>query len=567
MKAKDNLKIGVTVLREYIKKHRSKIILELIFILLAILFVLPFVSHGFIPAGDDLGYHFDRVIEIADNFKHGNFFPQMYTYTFYRFGYLLNSFYPWLTIVPFAIFKNIFSNQVIAFAWGFGLYIFIGLNITYHVSNKLFKNKVQSFFTALIYIFSGYLLTDGYSRFAFGEFIAMIFIPACFYGFYAVLFGNKKDWPYLAFGMSAIMLSHVLSTFIVTMTFTILFVVLFHWINDRKERIKRLAFAVGVFITSSAIFLLPFVQQELYQKFAQPSPMPLSGPNFGDNIISALNSNNGDNLGFIIISVLILGLIFWKALNKLEKSCYVIGTIVLAFTTSLFSWTMLTNTFLDVIQFTFRFDMVITILYAVVAGKIVRVVLDKIFAKNNDRIKKSLVSVGALLIILVPWLGDVTNILNYQMAGTPEQYRFTKSYKIFTDQNGLWMDQYTPEKGQSALGGVTERLAIVDGNQVQLHSKDIKSLPNGLKFTGNLVDSAKSVILPTYNYKNIHVYRNGKQIKWSPNSQDLIQVDSGSGPITVKYVLSFVDWLAIILSFATWIIALVMYVRRKRITE
>lgn len=567
MKAKDNLKIGVTVLREYIKKHRSKIILELIFILLAILFVLPFVSHGFIPAGDDLGYHFDRVIEIADNFKHGNFFPQMYTYTFYRFGYLLNSFYPWLTIVPFAIFKNIFSNQVIAFAWGFGLYIFIGLNITYHVSNKLFKNKVQSFFTALIYIFSGYLLTDGYSRFAFGEFIAMIFIPACFYGFYAVLFGNKKDWPYLAFGMSAIMLSHVLSTFIVTMTFTILFVVLFHWINDRKERIKRLAFAVGVFITSSAIFLLPFVQQELYQKFAQPSPMPLSGPNFGDNVISALNSNNGDNLGFIIISVLILGLIFWKALNKLEKSCYVIGTIVLAFTTSLFPWTMLTNTFLDVIQFTFRFDMVVTVLYAVVAGKIVRVVLDKIFAKNNDRIKKSLVSAGALLIILVPWLGDVTNILNYQMAGTPEQYRFTKSYKLFTDQNGLWMDQYTPEKGQSALGGVTERLAIVDGNQVQLHSKDIKSLPNGLKFTGNLVDSAKSVILPTYNYKNIHVYRNGKQIKWSPNSQDLIQVDSGSGPITVKYVLSFVDWLAIILSFATWIIALVMYVRRKRITE
>ena len=554
-------------MKEYVQKHRSKIILELIFILLAILFVLPFVSHGFIPAGDDLGYHFDRVIEIADNFKHGNFFPQMYTYTFYRFGYLLNSFYPWLTIVPFAIFKNIFSNQVIAFAWGFGLYIFAGLNITYHVSNKLFKNKVQSFFTALIYIFSGYLLTDGYSRFAFGEFIAMIFIPACFYGFYAVFLGNKKDWPYLAFGMSAIMLSHVLSTFIVTMTFTILFVVLFHWINDRKERIKRLAFAVGVFITSSAIFLLPFVQQELYQKFAQPSPMPLSGPNFGDNIISALNSNNGDNLGFIIISVLILGLIFWKALNKLEKSCYVIGTIVLAFTTSLFPWTMLTNTFLDVIQFTFRFDMVITILYAVVAGKIVRVVLDKIFAKNNDRIKKSLVSVGALLIILVPWLGDVTNILNYQMAGTPEQYRFTKSYKLFTDQNGLWMDQYTPEKGQSALGGVTERLAIVDGNQVQLHSKDIKSLPNGLKFTGNLIDNAKSVILPTYNYKNIHVYRNGKQIKWSPNSQDLIQVDSGNGPITVKYVLSFVDWLAIILSFVTWIIALVMYVRRKRITE
>lgn len=551
-------------LKKFIKEHKSKLILELIFILLAILFVLPFVSHGFIPAGDDLGYHFDRVIEIANNFKHGNFFPQMYTYTFYRWGYLLNSFYPWLTIVPFAIFKNIFANQVIAFAWGFGLYIFIGLNLTYHVSNKLFKNKVQSFFTALIYIFSGYLLTDGYSRFAFGEFIAMIFIPVCLYGFYAVLFGNKKDWPYLAFGMSAIMLSHVLSTFITTLTFAILFVVLFHWVEDRKERIKRLVYAIGVFITSSAIFLLPFVQQELYQKFGQPSPMPLGGPNFGDNIISALNSNNGDNLGFIIISVLILGLVFWKALNKLEKSCYIIGTIILALTTSLFPWTMLTNTFLDVIQFTFRFDMIITPLYAVVAGKIVRVALDKLLAKNTDQIKKNLISVGALLIILVPWLGDVTNILNYQMAGTPEEYRFTKSYKIFNDQNGLWMDQYTPLKGQDALAGVTQHQATVDGDQVTLSSKDIKSLPNALKYSGEEIDNASNVILPTYDYKNIHVYRNGKEAKWHSTSQDLVNVTKGSGPITVKYVLSFIDWLGIILSFGTWIIAIVLYIRKKQ---
>lgn len=558
------MNIRSDLLKEYVKKHKSKLILEFIFILIAVLFVLPFVLHGFIPAGDDLGYHFDRVIEIADNFKHGNFFPQMYTYTFYHWGYLLNSFYPWLTIIPFAIFKNIFANQVIAFAWGFGLYIFIGLNLTYHVSNKLFKNKVQSFFTALIYILSGYLLTDGYSRFALGEFIAMIFIPVCLYGFYAVLFGNKKDWPYLAFGMSVIMLSHVLSTFIITLVFAIILVILFHWIDERKERFKRLSYAIGVFITSSAIFLLPFLQQELYQKFGQPSPMQLVGPNFADSIISSLNSNNGDNLGFIIASVLVLGLVFWKTLNKIEKSCYVIGTIVLVLTTSLFPWSMLTKTFLDVIQFTFRFNMIITPLYAVVAGKIVCVILGKLLFKNSDRIKKNMVSIGAVLVILVPWLGDVTNILNYQTSVTPEQYRFTKSYKLFTDQSGLWMDQYTPLKGQSALGGVIEHQAVIDGNQVTLSSKDIKSLPNALKYSDEKINSATNVILPVYDYKNIHVYRNGKQVKWHSTSQDLINVTQGSGPITVKYVLSFIDWLGIILSVGTWITAIGLYIRKKQ---
>src|SRR5690625_6244933 len=86
--------------------------------------------HGFIPCGDDWGYHIDRIIEISNNMRHGNFFPMMYTYTFRKIGYLLGAFYPWITLLPFAILKNLISNQVVAIALGFAFYIFISLNLT-----------------------------------------------------------------------------------------------------------------------------------------------------------------------------------------------------------------------------------------------------------------------------------------------------------------------------------------------------------------------------------------------------------------------------------------------------
>ena len=183
--------------------------------------------HGFIPCGDDWGYHIDRIIEISNNMRHGNFFPMMYTYTFRKIGYLLGAFYPWITLLPFAILKNLIANQVVAIALGFAFYIFISLNLTFHVSNKVFKNKLQSLLTSTIYVFSGYVLVDCYQRMALGEFLSLMFLTVAVYGFYAVFFGNEKEWPYLAFGMSVIVLSHVLSTFITSLMFA---TVLFHWI-------------------------------------------------------------------------------------------------------------------------------------------------------------------------------------------------------------------------------------------------------------------------------------------------------------------------------------------------
>ena len=548
----------------YIKQHKSTLLRELFFILLALLFILPMLIHGFIPCGDDWGYHIDRIIEISNNMRHGNFFPMMYTYTFRKIGYLLGAFYPWITLLPFAILKNLISNQVVAIALGFAFYIFISLNLTFHVSNKVFKNKLQSLLTSTIYVFSGYVLVDCYQRMALGEFLSLMFLPVAVYGFYAVFFGNEKEWPYLAFGMSVIILSHVLSTFITSLMFSIIAIVLFHWINNRKQRFIRLGFAILTCIASSAIFLFPFAEQELYQSFGQPSPNALQGTNFGDLVVSSLNGN-GYALGPIIILVLLFGLILWKELGLVEKSSYMIGTIALIISSSLFPWSSLNKTVFDVIQFPFRLYMVVTIFYAIVAGKVFLVLFDK-FKQRADKFGKIAGRILMFIIILLPWFGSAINYMVSEESNCPENMRYTDHYKVYSDLDGLWLSQYTPQDGENYLGSVIVGAVIADDVNDTISSKNIVSEPNALKFTGKTIDDATSLDLPVYNYKNIYVFRGGKQVEWTPSDNDTVTINTPKlkGPVTIKYIPSFVDWLGIMLSIETWIAAIVFYIWNRK---
>lgn len=88
------------------EEKRYKWLQILLFIVLSFLFVLPLQKNGVIYFGDDMNYHVNRIIELIKNFKHGNLFPYIYTYTFDKVGYPLGIFYPWITLTPFAFFFN-----------------------------------------------------------------------------------------------------------------------------------------------------------------------------------------------------------------------------------------------------------------------------------------------------------------------------------------------------------------------------------------------------------------------------------------------------------------------------
>ena len=161
-------------------------------------------------------------------------------------------------------------------------------------------------------------------------------------------------------------------------------------------------------------------------------------------------------------------------------------------------------------------------------------------------------TINILLTILLPWFGSAQNYLDNAGVG-PKNY----------------IDQYTPAGGQNDLENVCNHEVISDGSAAILNPNDIISKPNELIFKGQLIDNAVSLDLPTYNYKNIRVYRDGKKINWKPSVNDTVTIHTSklSGPVTVKYVPSFIDWLGIIVSIGTWVVGIVYYFRKKIISE
>ena len=336
----------------------KKFILLILFCFLSVIFVLPLVKTNIIFYGDDLIFQLHRILEMVTNLKNGNLFIGIYTYTFHSIGYPLNLFYPWVTLLPFIFFGLLVKNSVIAIYIGIAFYTFLTLTFTYWTTKKFSNNNLQSFMTAIIYTFCSYRTIDIYARFALGEFIALTFLPLCVYGLYAIVLGNSKDWPFLGFGMSFVLLSHLLS---------VVLYAIFLFLGK----------AILISILSSAIFWIPFLEQETYQKISQPDKMDMVAQALLPSkvIIESLNNNltRGDagntyNIGIILFLAIIIGIAQYKDWNKNYKIIYLLGIVFLFVSTSLLPWNLIEKTPLSIIQFPWRFLTISSYLLSLVAG-------------------------------------------------------------------------------------------------------------------------------------------------------------------------------------------------------
>ena len=249
---------------------------------------------------------------------------------------------------------------------------------------------------------------NAYTRFDVGEFIAMAFLPLVLYGFYATLCGNYHDWPYLAFGLSFVMLTHVLSTFIDVLFMFIIFIGLIWQAKDKKRRIISFIKSVGIFLCSSAIFLIPFMEQEHFQKFNKPTPTILIGMPLDKIIISMLdNSMTKDGtytVGLIGLIIIILGIIFYKRLSKLNRFSLITSVFLILCTSSVLPVFILNKTFINVIQFMFRILGISTFLLAIVGGQIASILINR----NNRNARKKLLLITLMTIVIIcPWYSSV----------------------------------------------------------------------------------------------------------------------------------------------------------------
>lgn len=549
--------------------RKKDFIIVTVFVLASFLFIFPFLKWKMVFFGGDLPYHINRIQELADNLRNGNWYPYLYTYHFNKTGYLLGTFYPQLTLLPFALFSILLGSYVKGIYLSFFIYTFIAMTIFYYVMRKLNRSQLESCLASIIYCFCAYRSVDAFSRFALGEFLGMVFIPLALYGLYAILIGNKNDWPCLAIGLSFTLLSHVLSTFLCICTLVIIFLLCLPCVNDVKIRMKKLLLSIIAFFCSSAIFLFPFFEQEMSNSYRQPSPTnltsftsPLSSfilNSLSNNISSNAVPNWWDvaNIGFILIIALIWGIISYNHLDKLNRALLVLGGIFFLVSSNLFPWSIIMHTPLRIIQFPFRLLEISTIFLVPVAAKLCTVII------NGTKTKWGRYLTGLLIItvIVFPWYSSIQAFIGSSL-GNSENFANSKEYTNPKNKTYWWLDQYTPVMSKQHFNAIYNHKVTVGNNNYQL--KKIKAIPNGLIYNDSKLRNQQNVTLPVADYTNIQVYQNGKRIQPIRKKDNLINLrTTSSGPISVLYVPSLGDKISQLVSLLTWIFLLCALVKVK----
>lgn len=543
------------------KRIQKNIYLTMFYIAISILFVFPYIKWHQLSDGWDMIFHLRRINELAMNLKGGVLLSYISTYDFKNFGFPIGIFYPNLTLLPFAIYKNLLGSWYISILIGIATYTLVTLFLTHWVTYKLTYNNYQAIITAVLYTFGTYRIIDIWTRFALGEFIALSFLPLVIYGIYSIIFGNYKDWPFLSCGLALTMLSHVLSTYINVWFCILVFIIgiVFVIKHELIARLQSLVKSILLFLALSAVFIFPFIEQELTHIYSQPAPFKLSFyASLPSNVLWSMINNNylgyynlhkseAFTVGIVGFVVIVLFPFLYRFFSKKEKASYFLALFLIIFPTTLIPWTIFDhNVLIDVIQFPFRELGIATFLVAILGSKEICI----IFNKLKDGWERTIVIFSVICLIFLPWYSSLSTLKASTNGINNGVIKKSMQSNVYGTLN---LDNYTPSAGKSILAKVSEK-HLGSINEHDYIFNDYVAKPNMLIYKLNIKKHDK-VVLPFYIMKNLEVLINNKKQKISNTKQMLLKFTSNTNGenIKVKYIPSIADRFGAIVSLISWI--------------
>jgi len=538
-----------------IQKYRKQLLLVL-YLVLSIMMTVVINTKGVIWGGDDMVYHVGRLISLKSSFQSGVIIPNISTSNFGMIGYGINLFYPWITLVPMVLISLVIHDPITAYYCGLAFFMFVSFCLSHYVMKKFSNSNIQAIVFSLIYSLANYRLIDVFSRADLAEYIATVFLPLAFLGFYETFFRDYKKWPILAAGMSLLLLSHVLTTVIVAFFFVIILIACWFMTSDYRKRLKAVLAAIVTSVLASAIFLFPFLSEIFYQKYQQPSTFVLKGKNpvgllYSSLVNSADRSIDGNiyNIGIILLIALVLGVFFFKSFNKLYRSIYLLAVLSFVMAMQIFPWFIFQKTPLNIIQFPFRFLAITTLLMSVVATQL----FVEIFVTSAS-IKKVGFAIGVLTVILLGlWVTSVDGALHKDYLTSPNQIVTKKSIKSKGIYEG-YFEQYSPAAAQPYMKDIEGHFGYIN------HGKIIMALvPNKqyLKLQLNDVKKGTKLDLPVVKYRYSTVSINGQKQSVTKSHRGTITVktkqDYQTAKINIGYKVGFLSWFSLIVSLLTWL--------------
>lgn len=373
-------------------------------------------------SGADMQFHVNRIQELAYQIRSGNF-SLISVNTFNSVGSGVQYFYPNLTLIPAVIINLIIKNSVDAYYFSLLIYGVITYFVSYYSFSKIINDKLLAILGTVIFSLSYYRVFSIVGVSAFGEFIAIAWIPLIILGYYRVI--TEKKWKTLWIAMVLMGYTHLLSLVIATVL--LIFITVIRAMLDYKQILGEFVCYIKAavsFLVSFLAFLVPFLQlTKLNSIFTPDATLHYDWAHtFAGYYISSLHLLLDRTLGFVFI-ILLIGMFFlWKYLKLNTRLLYIFGLVVLFISSSDFPWVTLVNTPIANLQFPYR----------IVPFSVGIIVLSSMMAIRDYSIYKSNLKRKNIVIILLVIITVCTTLLSLH------RYKSTmdSNYKVEINKEG-----------------------------------------------------------------------------------------------------------------------------------
>lgn len=545
-----------------IKKHSTKIIV-LSFFLVSILLSSFLVKGDVFYFAIDYPFHLNRVLGVAEALKQGEFFNTIDFTMLGGLGYLNPIFYCNIFLYPFAILKILgLSNVSIITCMIFFTYLLSQL-ISFFSAKSYFKNNLDSLIFTLIFTFSSYHLFDMTFRGAIGELFGLMMLPIPLFAFLNILFKNDyKKWWVLSIGLLSVFINHNITTLLLIILFIILYTLNIYKNKNWKE-ITITFIKSGIFFTIISLFYtIPMLFSSMSQEFnvgVNPIfnlsdtitlPEYLSFNEFLFN--SILNNPIGVHIGLVGIFSILFGLIRFKKLNKMSKQFLIIIIITIASMYLFMDTGMLDNSFLNIIQFSWRFYIIIIPMIGILFINILETFKNK---KIIDLSKKGSILFFTFFIIIFKLMYStialptsaindinhtwyVNDVKNYNyFIGTGREYLPSVLEPKFNDYADLkeLPTKIIYNKDTTTIKNINKKFSSIEFDVI---SKDMDTIE-----------------IPFIYYKDFFkVTSNGKPVKFEMSDNGLIQIKVKANDKTHIEVIHKNPWYV----YTSWILTFVL---------
>lgn len=500
-----------------INNKKSKI---MFFAFLTLLSSIPLFTIS-LKYGHDILFHLSRIKGIKDSFSI-ELFPNIYSNYLNGYGYGNPLFYPDLFLYIPAIINYIGIGLNESYKIFLILINFFSI-ITMYISVKgISKNKFAAILSSIIYAFASYRLVDMYSRAALGETLAFVFAPLIIYGIYNIIYNDYKKFYILVIGMSGIIFSHVLSTYIIGLALALFVLLNIKKMIKEPIRIKYLLISALITLLITGCFLFPMLEQMASGTFVFNDIDQISNitnrtvPFYALFLEIILPLKNwipaGIGLCFIYLTIIKIKNIKTNK-NKFVTHCFIIGITTLLLSSNLFPWSIFGDT-LSLIQFPWRLYFITTVLLTI-GGSIL---ISELYIKTKDQIKQFIV---IFVLSLIPLISISITTLSCWDAKLDNYY--------------ISMGEYTPTKVN--LNYINNRGNIItSNNNIELSHETINN-----KIVINFKNNYDNTVLelPLLYYKGYGAKIDNTYLKVQESDNGLVLVSINGikqGTIIVEYI-------------------------------